>query len=551
MNRNVFQEHIRQTVDGFLQTVVIVDDEAYRKVTPTASDADADAWDDLDTSSPSSGVQLKLKSPAVVAPPDDLSAQKVAEAFAIHGLTCAMLSPQNQKENKKVRTPLLAAARRADLVVLDWNINDDFGETTKILFRGLLEMDRDIERRLRVVAIYTGEPQLSDIADKIMQIAKEEMPDSEIVSDPILPQFTCGPVRVAVLAKEHIVSIPIHLEPQRTTIDDLPSRLADEFSTLCNGLVPSAALAALTGIRRETHRLLTALGPHLDIAFLGHRVALVKPEESERHLESLISAEISAIIDDSQVGNMISVDNIAKWLESRDDLPTAFSLPKNGSIVDSIDIDGLHADFIKFGLSDEYIGEHPATYTPLSKSKLKLLRNSATELFSKKEMAEKSNNSLFEKMAIRTRYSNPAPILTLGSIVRHTRGYAICVQPLCDSTRLRSATSFPFLPLEFCQDGDKGENLIVVRTSASQDRWLTFKIRLQPSELTLVEFEPIEGSIRCTSKKDKSVFVSTTGHFYEWLAELKVNNAQRVVEKLANAFSRVGLDEAELLRLRR
>ena len=160
------------------------------------------------------------------------------------------------------------------MVVFDWMLNADDGKTTLRLFKGLLQKDDGIERRLRVVAVYTGEPRLEAIADRMRNVVEEVLPKEPVHDDDGLPQFTCGPVRVTVLAKEYVTNLPSTLEPQRTTIAELPDRLSNEFSRLCTGLVAGAAVSALTGIREDAHRLLTALGPGLDAALLGQRVAL-------------------------------------------------------------------------------------------------------------------------------------------------------------------------------------------------------------------------------------------------------------------------------------
>lgn len=540
MNGIAFRDHVRRTVDEFLQTVVMVDDEAYR----VAPQPDSDAWDADDAPGPRPVRRTRLRAPAVPPAADDLDPRATTEAFGRRGLACAMLSPQTEQENREVKDPLVATARRADLVVLDWNLNGDDGATTLRLFEEILRSDSgDVSRRLRVVAVYTGEPKLVAIDAQMRAAATKAVPGEAVEPDEDgSPQFTCGPVRVAVLAKEHVRSLPNELEQQRLAIPALPERLRDEFCRLCFGLVPTAAVAALAGIRDESHRLLRAMGAGLDPALLGQRVALDQPEEAERQLEALLAAEITAIVSDREVGKHAGFPRIRDWLDSRAGLP----------------VGGTHASvtaaqrlgFVKIGLGDAHISEQ-AVLTSRSKTDLRRLRHQATGLFtSSPAEAQDANRALAERMVVRTRYSKPSPVLRLGTVLERDGEYVLCVQPVCDSVRLTDPTQFPLLRLEPCGPDDTGDGIIALRDPGKGGGWQHLKIVPNASALRLETFVPgASRVVRARVSAGQPRFVRSSGGTWRWVADLKAEHAQRAAEQLGSSLSRVGLTDPELLRL--
>ena len=50
---------------------------------------------------------------------------------------------------------------------------------------------------------------------------------------------------------------------------------------MTTGLLPNVAIAGLSELRAQTHKLLTMFSRSLDPAYLGHRVLLPNPSEAE------------------------------------------------------------------------------------------------------------------------------------------------------------------------------------------------------------------------------------------------------------------------------
>lgn len=536
-----FARHIRSTVDDFLQTVVMVDDEAFRRADPPVGPA-AEAWDAGDDEASAAVQPVRLKAPPPTPPPDDLDPNATTKAFGTRGLTCAMLSPQTPEENKEVKDPLVRTAGRADLVVLDWMLNGDDGDTALKLLRGLLRHDEGVERRLRVIAVYTGEPKLQDIANRMRDVVTSVLTGYELRDDSALPQFTCGPVRVTVLAKEYINNLPDEHAPQRVPINELPDRLADEFCVLCTGLVAGATVSALTGIRQEAHRLLSALGPEMDAALLGQRVALNQPVDVERQLEALITSEIGAVIADRQVGSQAGLKRVKQWLTAQDGLAP-------GGLCDGVTAKE-RLGFLTVGLGDDRLDTQCAK-TQRTKGDLRRIRARSTELFVvHRDSAVAANRAFSERMIVRTRYSKPEPVLRLGVVVERSGEYALCVQPACDSVRLTERTTFPFLRLGARGLDDLGATNFVLSDPGKDQTWTALALSAKPANLMLVDFHPNDDEVVRSRKVGGQLrFVAADNKRYRWVADLKTEHAQRTVEELARQFSRVGLTDPELLRL--
>lgn len=541
-----FQQHVRKQVLDFLQTILLIDDEAFRRSPGQAAEVSEDEW-------PSSGdtaaaAQLALVSPPDVPTPDGLDVQAVSIAFADVGLACAILSPQTAVENDDFKPAFLKTARRADALILDWNMNGDNGTTTEKLVRAVLKDDvKSPRRRLRLITVYTGEPDLQQVAERVCRATDTSLDAIPVVWDqgPKVA-FSRGPVRISVFAKEHIVNLASDLEPRRTAVRALPEAVVEEFGRLSMGLVTSASLAALAGIRNDAHRVIAALGPELDPAILGQRIALLHPEDVERQVESLIVSELQAIVQDHEVGRHFGIARIREWLTHHKDLS-----PRGISTTEHV-TGPLRLELLAEGYSDQVIQK--LKDAGLSGSKIGQLRKeSGTRLFSTTDEGSASSDRILGmRMSLRSRYTKPTPVLQLGSILERGGEYAVCVQPLCDSVRIHGTRAFPLLPLEVATEGDgkPGDGLLTVADARAEGGYVRLRVRAKPAGILMETFKASgSGVVQARSNRGVSRFPLGSGKSWRWLGELKPDHAQRVVERLSSEFSRVGLDESEVLRL--
>ena len=537
-----FELHVRRQVKEFLQTILMIDDEAFRRE-PDATPSASEEWDEAE--SVSSGTPLKLIAPSVSAEGDELDVQAVSRSFAEEALACAILSPQSLKENDDFRPAFVGTAKRADALILDWNLNGDNGATTEKLIKAVLHNDTKLpRRRLRLLTVYTGEPDLTQIAERVANATAESLGEDELKwDDDRHVAFSRGPLRVAVFAKEHVRSISTDLADRRRAISELPALVVEEFGRLSLGLVTAASLAALSGIRNDAHRLLAALGPEIDGAVLGQRVSLRYPEDVERQVEGLIASELTAIVQDHEVGSHVGLPRVRDWLKHNS------RIGERGASTIAAMTAGLRLGLLTHGFSREMMEK--LQDAGIGKKKLAA---EATHLFVETLAEKQLSDQLFSmRMSLRSRYAKPSPVLQLGTIVEQGGKYAVCVQPLCDSVRIDGPRMFPLLLLDVVRENDGKPSDLTVRDPQASGGFERLRVSPKPSQILMRNFKgSSSGNVQVRWYRNIGRFseVKEKGRTksWRWVGDLKADHAQRVVERLSAEFSRVGLEEAESLR---
>ena len=143
----------------------------------------------------------------------------------------------------------------------------------------------------------------------------------------------------------------------------------------------------------------------------------------------------------------------------------------------------------------------------------------------------------------------PLPVLQLGTIVsikNESERFLLCMQPVCDSVRLKGEVVFPFLELEVITEDDKPFNIIIPK----EDSFIKVKVLKKPNSLIMHTFS-VDGEddrIRARKENHSLLFQTKKGSKINYIAELKSKHAQRVANEFATYVSRVGLDESEWLR---
>lgn len=443
-----FKALSRETAMEFLQTVVVVDDEAWLHKDERPKDEAAVPIE--------KSVKKPVRGDATNATPTgesvatrtrrdgqhDLNAKRLVDAFAAHGLICSVFRPGS--EGEMIGEGTIRTARRADIVVLDWVIFNDIGDKTIELIQRIIQSDKRDTKQRRVIAVYTGEPDLAGIVDRIKgAIGGEQAGSGEHDS------FTInkGAFRIVVFAKEHVKETPGQSD-RKVLLDDLPMRLVEEFAETTSGLVSNVAVHALSVLRQNTYDILTTLHSGLDPAYLSHRALLPQPDDVAEHLIALITVQLRSILEEYDVGGKAGMPQIKAWLShTYADGPLKIG---GKDVARTSVIDLLEKGLDRWRLpgasnkEDERFRRHGF--------------KSLTEAFSRDEAtAQTADIELAMLTTLKTRYQEDAtspPMLTLGTIVAkkvESQGsisweYWLCIQPRCDSVRLQHTTSFPFLP---------------------------------------------------------------------------------------------------------
>ena len=540
-----FRSRSREALESFLQSVVVLDD---RPEMPSSSELD-----DIALSVPITDPDYPPTAAPIapVAKPDPaggpLNAAAVIAGFAEIGSVCAVLSATRSPE---FRARAVGAARRADIVVLDWTIEGSVGDEALSIMREILESD-DQGQRLRLVAIYTQGLDLNEVRDRVEDTIAPFHEGHTLERDGF--RLSKGPLHIVVLAKEGGVTVSPELGIPTATDGELANRLVEEFALMTGGLLWNAAIAGIASVRDNAHRILAKFEKGLDPAYLGHRLMLPHPPDAQEHVDTALGAEIASVIEEHRPGSQANIEAIVSWLTLRE--AEGFPLSEPFSFQESKGAAEAWSELLLRGI------DAPEAILPRGVKK-PALKKRVTEPFTRdRDAAARSNRRFAALLSLKTRYPGRVPRLTSGTVVR-TEGsgdnrYFLCLQPKCDSVRIDTPTGFPLvplIPLKAADVGSKGEDLRLV-LEPEPDLWEHFGIKTKPSDLTMCFFDPNStppGEVLASKEPgDRFCFVDVDGQQYWWIAEMKDEHALKVADEVASALARPGLNDSEWLRLAR
>ena len=300
-------------------------------------------------------------------------------------------------------------------------------------------------------------------------------------------------------------------------------------------------LRGLAEIRKNSRRVLSKFDAKLDAAFLTHRAMGLMTEDSSSSIIPLLVSEIESVLEDVLPGSLITKSLVQNWCQCvwspGDHLNFLVDGPSQNvrEIAESICLEGFT--------------ESKKNYTRIPKLRgHKNIRKAATILLESEH--DKSNHYFSRLMSSRTFYREMPKPLRLGAIVHDyvDDNYYLCLQPVCDSERLKGDTVFLFAKLRQSETG--GQVAHVVEKDDGEIVELYYHAK--SFECYVAAFSPDKKGKRVLAKKSNgsvSEFVDTNKKRYYWIDQLKVPQAQRAIETLASDLSRVGLTESEWLRL--
>ena len=190
-----FEEDRLSAARAFAQTMIVVDDEAGEH-----QSIDGASTDEINIVEPGRhdtkgrgesdqrGFGPRLSHP--------LNQKALIESALDLGLVCAVVKPD---KNQRIANRVANAAERADIVSLDWQMNDD-GEKAISIIKEIIRRDAKRGGRLRLIAIYTGINDRGRILNRIFQSISERtrnhhnilVADDRIVSDNGLVESRTG-----------------------------------------------------------------------------------------------------------------------------------------------------------------------------------------------------------------------------------------------------------------------------------------------------------------------------------------------------------------------
>ena len=452
-----FDKRCREIARQFLVSAVVVDDKPYYS---GAEPAEPGREPDRDQS-------VDQKSPPGRRGGQSLDAGAITESFSKVGLICGVVKPTGDGDVD------VAAVERADLVVIDWRLDDD-GERAMKLINSILDGDQG--QRLRLIAVYTGESGIGEIGKRIIENLRDHRHRLEGVPKDSPVTLSRGHCRIEIYAKQD-TPLDRELKNRSVSYADLPDRLIDDFARMTTGLMPSIALVALTAVRENAHRVLDRFDGKLDAAFLTHRACLPIPDDSEQHKVAQIASELRAIMEE-KVGQDPPkwMEAIKLWIEkfkgNRDIVFEDDPVPQK-DVLDMLE-NGVGATKVRTNRKRE---------------------NPHLWLTAGFVRPEEDPNGLDRRLAWMMCFraiDPPDKKLWLGTAVRKcgdsdSEEFLLCMRPRCDSVRMKGPESFLFLPLV---DPRQKTFKLVVRSSSNGPTYRQVSVETDMSRWKMIEFEP-------------------------------------------------------------
>ena len=432
-----FQALSRDIVRGFLQTAVVLDDEAFIPPQPAVGP--------LVEPDPDIGIEEphpeddEAPARAGARPPGNwLDAQALINSFASYGMVCAVLTPWNGDDGDDAT---VNASQRADIVILDWHLGDEGQRATRII-RQIMEEDVQSGGRLRLIAVYTAERDLNGICDRLAS----ELPAFTRDRSAPYPSLDADHARILFITKGRISEAA-----GSVTEPDLPERLIEEFAYIGKGLLANVAFGSIAAIRRDTHRLLARFHSGLDAPFVSHRILLETPEDAEQFAVDLLNSELTVLLQDRAIGPRFAGKKAIRALLTEltsGGLDLRLMTRKNSEANPLVLSVGQLMHLVERGPA----GLSDASGRQVGRNQMDQLHHRVELLFADNLETGGAVHREFSRLSSRAREQALVPAnyrakLDLGSVVRLHRCYLLCIQPRCDAVRLDGPTRFIFAPL--------------------------------------------------------------------------------------------------------
>lgn len=541
------QEYSTYAAEAFIQTAVFVDDRIYERSfvnteEPTKITAPKSRKKAIKTVA--SEIDSKVVASTLVMEEDSSpDTYDIVNSFAKKQIVCSLYQP---KKTAKVSptSDIFPLCRAADVVIVDWDLFGDKGIRALELIHGLItQAVHDVPEQLRLILVYTQEANLFGIANEIYEIVSADIGEIlQLPPDENGLAFHTANSRIAVLGKpgRERADIPPQYVINEKDLADVAVR---QFAKLASGILHAATLLGLAEIRKNSRKILSRFGSELDPAFLTHLAMSLPEEDASSHITPLLVSEIEAVLEDALPNPLIPKKLLEDW---------CMHVWKPG--------DHLNALFASKGLDHRRIAVDICTkgfkIAKDTHNAIPNLSNGAQKVRKAAKILIPSDNSdinhrFSHLMASRTFYGDKQKELKLGSILHNKSNdqYLLCIQPICDSVRLKSRRAFIFVEMSI---GDSpGHNLshVVFKNDKSM-----LELIYQPKSYLccVANFLPDSTSQRVIAKKNQDnelYFEDINGIQYLWIDQLRTSHAQRAVERFASELSRVGLTESEWLRL--
>ena len=543
-----FFKYSKQIAEKFLQSTVVIDDRAIFPGPGAEPVADKMA---PPVKRPPTGRPVEEKKAHIAKPGKatiseeqrHLDAKKVVDGFAARGIVCSVIKPYKDERGALLEY-IYRLASNADVIVIDWVMQKDDGELALDLMKQIVTGDLSGRAPLRLIAIYTIDPDVERIPERIKTFLEQSGIPSISLTEEDPFTIKIGPIRIVVLSKPG-TDIPQEALIQQVSFEDLANRLTTEFTDMTAGLISNVVIDSLAELRANCHKIIATFSADLDAPYLTHRTLSPNPEDAEDHIVALIGAELSTLLEEREVRKRANIDAIKYWIENKRPGSATFVLNAHGSTCELTKENVIQ--LLEKGISNvdrsDYSGRLSRTDFQ-SPHAIKL-----SKMYHCDDMSSENLDERFaELFTLKSFYGKPNPRLNLGTIIKaiNSNIHYICIQPRCDCVRITQDTDFVFLPLTI--ETGSGKFNIVIKDN---DSYVRFKTNKRINSITLIKFPAnSQGSDAIVASEDAGsyYFQDTKRVKYKWIGELRGDQALRLSNEFSSELSRVGLNESEWLR---
>jgi len=516
MTSDTFSQHSQKIAKRFLLTALVIDDQL---TIPSDSSVRGNLQKPTrETLSKKQGTSSEKTSLRTI------DVNRITQSFARQGMICGTISPQDEQSDYE---NLVKTAARADILILDWQLNTQTNENVLPLIQEIL--NNHLKNQLRLIAIYTGETEPDQILNQIRGVFHEG--DQTDFSGNEHNRIDLGSHRIMVYLKPGTASRHENLiVDERGLVDHLIADFANKIAGLMSGL----ALTALTAVRENVYRILKCFGSDLDPAFLAHRACLPQPQDSEQHIIEQITSELYGIINDviTDQPSPAGIEAIKRWCDERfEEDQVIFKNPK-------IYKEGV-LKILEYGIENQKAPMKGKNYNLLSDG------------FSKgSSSSNELDHRLASLMCFRQVFTESLRQLSTGTVIKclDDQEFLLCITPKCDTVRLKNPTPFLFLNLRSETIGSALKLVVPV----TEKEFQIMKISMHPTDWRIIEFEPKSDSKCVTtelSESDQIYFLGNADNRkYQWIGELKPEFAQTIAHSIGQTMSRVPINKSEWLR---
>ena len=453
------------------------------------------------------------------------NAAAVTEAFLQKDIVCGVVTPpEGDTEAKAGRIAQLA--RSTDILILDWFIPHDEA-TTLTALRLIREQNND---RLVAIAILS-EQNRSEIVSRI-----ESELDLDNIDDRYLRQ---GQLLIMVYSKPS-VSVLDPPDPQRVDkYEHLPRHILDDLDEAYVGLMPQFAFAGMNAIRDAMPEVLATFDNRLDSGGILHRAMLPLQDDAGHQFCEVLLSEFADALDRAAVAKEWSSEKVKSKLH----LQNQTKEEKVKELQDSLAGTG-QARFQGKGpeecLREALVNGMPGDIKGLDKAMGRLVNSLPGFALSNQALA-----SLMCSMPIR----REVPQLDLGMIVQNPeKEYLLCVQPRCDSVRIKSQRAFPLVPLDVVTKFQFNSGLDVMFDD-ELGGYVAARFVKHPYRLHNPAFDSSNADVVVAGRREDAWwFTDTEGREYRAVARLRSDFAANALHAIAGYLTRIGLDASEWLR---